>query len=101
MLKKVLALMAILYATTCLAAVEANTATEAELDGINGIGPAMSSKILAERHKSDFESWQDLMKRVKGIREKNAARFSTQGMTVNGAPFKESSTASASSTAKK
>ena len=51
MLKKILAIVAMLYATVAFAAVDVNKATAAELDGIKGIGPAVSTKILDERKK--------------------------------------------------
>ena len=92
MLKKMLALGGLLFSLGCLAGVDINTATEAELDSINGIGPTMSGKILEERKKGNFKDWNNLMARVKGVREKNASKFSSQGMTVNGAPFHDSTT---------
>jgi competence protein ComEA len=88
MLKKILALVAMLYAAACFAAVDVNKATAADLDGIKGIGPGISAKILDERKKGNFKDWNDLVERVKGVGEANAAKFSTEGMTVNGAAFK-------------
>ena len=88
MLKKILALIAMLYAAACFAAVDVNKATAAELDGIKGIGPSISSKILEERKKGNFKDWTDLVDRVKGVGEGNAAKFSADGLTVNGAAFK-------------
>jgi len=88
MLKKILAVMAMLYAAASFAAVDVNQATAAELDSIKGIGPSMSTKILDERQKSSFKDWEDLMGRVKGIRQGNAAKFSKDGLTVNGEAFK-------------
>jgi competence protein ComEA len=88
MLKKILALVAMLYAAACFAAVDVNKATAAELDGIKGIGPSISTKILDERKKGNFKDWTDLVDRVKGVGEANAAKFSTEGLTVNGAAFK-------------
>jgi competence protein ComEA len=88
MLKKILALVAMLYAAACFAAVDVNKATAAELDGIKGIGPGISTKILDERKKGNFKDWTDLVERVKGVGEGNAAKFSAEGMTVNGATFK-------------
>lgn len=89
MLKKILALMTMLYAAACFAAVDVNKGTAAELDSVKGIGPAMSSKILAERKKGNFKDWNDFVSRVKGIGDKSAAKLSAEGLTVNGAPFKE------------
>ncbi len=88
MLKKILALMAMLYAAACFAAVDVNKATAAELDGIKGIGPGISTKILDERKKGNFKDWTDFVERVKGVGEGNAAKFSAEGLTVNGDAFK-------------
>lgn len=95
MLKKLLVLMAMLYAAACFAAVDVNKATAAELDSIKGIGPAMSTKILDERKKGNFKDWTDLMDRIKGIKEGKAAKFSAEGLTVNGDAFKGAAAAPA------
>jgi competence protein ComEA len=89
MLKKILALLAMLYAAASFAAVDVNKATAAELDGVKGIGPTMSKRIIDERKKGDFKNWEDLISRVKGIGEGNAAKFSTEGLTVKGEEFKK------------
>ena len=65
-------------------ALEINLASEAELDSVRGMGPAMSRAILAERQVKPFADWSDLMRRVKGIRSTTAERFAAQGLTVNG-----------------
>ncbi len=88
MLKKILAVVAMLYAAACFAAVDVNKATAAELDGIKGIGPGTSTKILDERKKGTFKDWTDFVDRVKGVGEGNAAKFSAEGLTVNGQGFK-------------
>lgn len=72
------------YAATGLAAVELNTATVAELDGIKGIGPSLSRAILAERQQAPFSSWSDFIQRVHGVKEASAIRLSNQGLTVQG-----------------
>ena len=96
MLKKILALVAMLYAAACFAAVDVNKANAAELDSIKGIGPSMSTKILDERKKNgNFKDWPDFIDRVKGVGEGNAAKFSTEGLTVNGAAFKGAAVAPA------
>lgn len=100
MLKKILAIAVMLYAAVCFAAVDANKATAAELDGIKGIGPSISSKILDERKKGNFKDWNDFISRVKGLGEANAAKFSAEGLTVNGAAFKAAAAAPAAPTAK-
>jgi competence protein ComEA len=88
MFKRLLAAVLALMAATAFAAVDVNKATMADLDGIKGIGPGISAKILDERKKGSFKDWNDLVERVKGIGEGNAAKFSAEGMTVNGAAFK-------------
>ena len=100
MLKKILAIAVMLYAAVCFAAVDANKATAAELDSIKGIGPSISSKIMDERKKSNFKDWADFISRVKGLGETNAAKFSAEGLTVNGAAFKAAAPAAAASAAK-
>ena len=95
MFKKILALALMLFAAACFAAVDANKGTAAELDGIKGIGPSLSGKILDERKKSNFKDWQDFISRVKGMGDTNAAKFSAEGLTVNGAPFKPAAAAPA------
>ena len=88
MIKKILAVVAMLYAAVAFAAVDVNKATAAELDGIKGIGPGISTKILDERKKGNFKDWNDFIERVKGVGETNAAKFSAEGMTVGGAGYK-------------
>ena len=87
MLKKLLILLTFLYAAVSFAAVDANQASAADLDGIKGIGPAISSKILDERKKGAFKDWNDFISRVNGLGQKNAAKFSAQGLTINGAAY--------------
>jgi competence protein ComEA len=95
MLKKILAFVVMLYATLSFAAVDVNKATAAELDGIKGIGPSISSKIVDERKKGNFKDWADFIERVKGIGDGNAAKFSAEGLTVGGAAFKGAAVAPA------
>ena len=88
MIKKLLAFAAMWIAAAAFAAVDVNKATAAELDGIKGIGPGISGKILDERKKGNFKDWNDFIERVKGVGEANAAKFSAEGMTVGGAGYK-------------
>src|SRR6185369_14960194 len=90
MLKKILAFVVMLYATMAMAfaAVEANKATDAQLDAVKGIGPVTSKAIVDERKKGDFKSWQDFIDRVKGIGDKKAESLSKEGLTVNGEAYK-------------
>jgi competence protein ComEA len=92
MLKKILAVLAMLYAAAAFAAVDVNTAKAADLDGVKGIGPVMSQRILDERKKGKFKDWPDLVARVKGMGDSSAAKLSAEGLTVNGDKFKAAST---------
>ncbi|MET3496100.1 ComEA family DNA-binding protein [Variovorax boronicumulans] len=87
MFKKILAVSAMLFAFASFAAVDANKGTEAELDGLKGVGPAMSKRILDARKQGEFKDWPDLMQRVKGVKEKTAEKLSAEGLTVNGQSF--------------
>jgi len=87
MFKKLLAFVAAMYMAVSFAAVDVNKASAAELDGIKGIGHAISTKIVDERKKGNFKDWNDFITRVSGIGEKNAAAFSAGGLTVGGAAF--------------
>jgi competence protein ComEA len=88
MWKYALAVAVALASFTVSAAVDVNQASAADLDGIKGIGPAVSARILDERKRGPFRDWNDLIGRIKGIGSANAARFSSQGLTVNGGGFK-------------
>jgi competence protein ComEA len=68
-------------------ALELNLASEAELDGLRGIGPPFTRRLLAAREKHLFRDWQDLSKRVKGAGPKLSQSLSDQGLTVNGQSY--------------
>ncbi|QNK65734.1 ComEA family DNA-binding protein [Variovorax sp. PAMC26660] len=87
MFKKILAATALLFAVVSFAAVDVNKGTAADLDGIKGVGPAMSKRILDARKESEFKDWPDFMQRIKGVKEKKAAKLSAEGLTVNGQGF--------------
>lgn len=95
MFKRLLAALFALIAATAFAAVDINKATQAELETVKGIGPAIAGKMLDERKKSPFKDWADMVTRVKGVGEGNAAKFSTEGLTVNGQAFNKSAAAPA------
>ena len=88
MFKRFLAVLAALFAAAAFAATDVNKATQAELEAVKGVGPAIAAKILDERKKGAFKDWTDFVDRVKGVGEGNAAKFSAEGMTVGGAAFK-------------
>ena len=68
-------------------AVDVNAATEAQLDGVLGLGPATTRLILAERDRARFKNWQDLIARVKGLGPKAAVKLSDAGLNVDGQPY--------------
>ena len=97
MLKKILlpVFLSMMFAGSALAAVEVNSANQAALDGIAGVGPATSKAILAEREKNgSFKDWADLERRVKGIGARNAVKLSAAGLTVGGKPYEPGATPS-------
>lgn len=100
----VLALASIGYA---FAQVDVNRADQAALDGVKGVGPALSKTIIEERKKGgDFKDWADFEKRVKGIGDKSSVKLSQSGLVVNGqakanAPATAKSAGKASKTAAK
>lgn len=87
MFKKVLAFFAAMSLVAAFAAVDVNKATDAELDGVKGLGPATTKLITSERKKGEFKSWEDFITRVKGIGEKSAAKLSANGLTVSGTAY--------------
>lgn len=91
MRKKIAAVMAMLCASAAFAAfasVDVNQASVADLDGLRGVGPALSRRILEARQQREFKDWNDFMARVKGVKPKAAARLSAEGLTVNGEAYK-------------
>ena len=100
MRKKIIAFLACLPLSLALAGVEINQASEADLDGIKGLGPATTRLILAERQKAEFKSWADLISRVKGLGENSAAKLSEAGLSVNGMGYMPKSATNKSGTNK-
>lgn len=101
MIKKILLIITLMYAAAAFAAADVNKATAAELDGVKGIGPGLSTKILEERSHGDFKDWSDFIARVGGVGEKTAARLSAEGLTVNGKKFNAAAVAKAKAKADK
>ena len=101
MFKKLLAFFAAMSVFAAFAAVDVNKASEAELDGIKGVGPVTTRLIVAERKKSEFKSWEDFIGRVKGVGAKSAAKFSAEGLTVGGTSYNGSSAMETKSAAQK
>ena len=80
--------MTMLCAFASFAGVEVNQATVADLDGLKGVGPAMSRRILEARQQGEFKDWSDFMARVKGVKPRAAAKLSAEGLTVKGEAFR-------------
>ena len=78
-----------LFTSLSLAAgvVEINSANEAELDSVKGLGPSSTERILKAREQGAFKDWADLMRRVKGIKPATAEKLSANGLTVNQQPY--------------
>ncbi len=77
-----------MFAGAAFAAVEVNSADQAALDSIAGVGPSTSRAIIAEREKNgNFKDWADLEQRVKGIGGRNIVKLSAAGLVVNGKPY--------------
>lgn len=75
------------FAFDASAAVDANRATQAELETVKGIGPGLSGKIIEARKSGEFKNWADMVDRVSGVGPGNAARFSQHGLTVAGVAY--------------
>ena len=80
---KLLAIAAML-ACSSAQALDLNYATEADLDGVKGLGPSTTARILAARQAHPFKNWQDFMQRVKGIKAPTAAKLAAAGLTIDG-----------------
>lgn len=105
MLKKLVLLLAALVVSisSALAAVDVNTADQAALESLKGIGPVKSKAIIDERTKNGpFKDADDLAKRVKGIGAKTVTKLEAEGMTIGGgsAPPKAMSGAPSNAPAK-
>jgi competence protein ComEA len=84
-------MIAALLATLSIAAsaaVDVNKASQAELEALPGIGTALAARLLAERQKSAFKDWADLIQRVRGVGEGSAARLSEAGLTVGSSAYR-------------
>jgi len=61
-----------------------NQASEAELDGLRGLGPAFTRRVMRERDIRPFTDWPDLMRRVSGMGRVTADKLADQGLKVSG-----------------
>ena len=87
MFRTLIALLIAAFAFAAQAAVDANKASQAELETVKGIGPGLSGKILDARKAGAFKDWNDLVERVGGVGPGNAARFSQAGLTVDNTAY--------------
>lgn len=65
-------------------AVEVNTASQAELEMLKGVGPQLSEAMLAARRERPFRDWADLRARLKGVGPARASKLSAAGLRVDG-----------------
>ncbi|BDC38497.1 ComEA family DNA-binding protein [Paraburkholderia terrae] len=88
MLKKLLMLfvaLALSLSAGFAAAVEVNSADQAALESVKGIGPVHAKAIIDERTKNGpFKDADDLANRVKGIGQKSVKNLEAAGLTING-----------------
>jgi competence protein ComEA len=88
MLKKLLMLcVAVMLSISAgwAAAVEVNTADQATLESVKGIGPVHAKAIIDERTKNGpFKDADNLAARVKGIGTKSVVNLEAAGLTING-----------------
>jgi competence protein ComEA len=87
MIRNLLATLLAAFALNAFAAVDANQASQADLETVKGIGPGLSGKILEARKAGAFKNWSDLVERVGGIGPGNASRLSQGGLTVAGSTY--------------
>jgi len=77
-------LAAVLVVALPASALELNQATEAELDSLKGMGPALNRRVREARAQRAFRDWADFQQRVSGMGVHKARTFSEQGLTVQG-----------------
>jgi competence protein ComEA len=102
MLRKIMVTAAMLAAFGhAYAAVDVNTANEAALRGIKGIGPAKAKSILDERDAhGPFKDTTDFGKRVKGMGGHTVERLQAEGLAVSPAGAAAGAQAAASAQTK-
>jgi competence protein ComEA len=88
MLKKLLLLCVACFLTlsaALAASVDVNTADQATLESVKGLGPVKSKAIIDERTKNGpFKDADDLANRVKGLGVKSVGNLEAQGLTIGG-----------------
>ena len=86
--RRVLGLLGLLIAMGAAHALELKQASEAELDSLRGMGPALNRQVRLARAQHAFTDWADFQARVAGVGPAKARAFSEQGLTVNGQPYR-------------
>ena len=103
-MKKLLLVLLAFFAFSgmAMAAVNLNTATQAELESVKGIGPKKAEAIIEYRKKNGSFKTVDDLKNVKGFGDKSVANMRSE-LAVDGAaaPAKAEKKAEAKADAKK
>jgi competence protein ComEA len=89
MFKKFLVALAALIAATAFAVVDANKASQAELDSVKGIGPAISTRISDERKKGEFKDWSDMKGLERHERSGQGRRRQERRQVLRGRPDRQ------------
>ncbi len=83
-------LLTLSMTSAALAAVDLNTATQAELEAVKGIGPSKAKAILVYREKHGAFKSVDELAKVKGFGKTSAAKmkkaFTVVGASASGLP---------------
>lgn len=80
---KAASLIAMTWAS-CAHAVDLNSASLNELQGVKGIGPKTAQIIIEERKRAGkYQSFSDLSDRVRGIGPKKAQALQASGLTIS------------------
>ena len=72
------------------ATLELNQASRAQLESLQGLGPQLVERLLAERERrGPFHDWADLRRRLKGqgLGPRLLQRLSEQGLRIRGQPW--------------
>lgn len=101
MFRNLLVTLLAAFALNAFAAVDINKASQSELEGVKGIGPALSTKIVDARKTSAFKDWNDVVERVGGVGPGSAAKLSANGLTVGGAAYDAAAVTATPKAAKK
>jgi len=62
--------------------IDANTATEEQLQSIAGIGPMTAQRIIQARQRKPFKDLRDFADRVPGVGPKRLKQYSEAGLVV-------------------